>query len=128
MLRRDIEIFDNLRDGVCVRQSVFGVDSEHPCYVSRVQCAAVAANRRDGDSERLIRAVQKADDFVCRRVCLRKSRKRELGGINTEYNVYKREVESAEDIKRFAVKMMFPDAAQERQYQKEKTKSKGIEI
>ncbi|GHV32080.1 hypothetical protein FACS18949_02000 [Clostridia bacterium] len=52
--------------------------------------------------------------------------KRELGGINAEFNVYKREVESAEEIKRFAVKLMFPDVAQERQ--KQKSKSKGIEI
>jgi hypothetical protein len=52
--------------------------------------------------------------------------KRELGGINTEYNVYKREVESAEDIKRFAVKLLLPDEPKERQQQK--TKSKGIEI
>ncbi|GHV10560.1 hypothetical protein FACS1894219_00220 [Clostridia bacterium] len=58
----------------------------------------------------------------------RETCKQELGGINTEYNTYKREVESAEDIKRFAVKMMFPDVAQERQQQKEKTKSKGIEL
>jgi hypothetical protein len=54
--------------------------------------------------------------------------KRELARINTEYNVYKREVKSAEDIKRFAVKLLLPDEPQERQYQKEKTKSKGIEI
>jgi hypothetical protein len=50
--------------------------------------------------------------------------KRELGGINTEYNVYKREVESAEEIKRLAVKLLLPDEPQERQ----KTKSRGIEI
>jgi hypothetical protein len=54
--------------------------------------------------------------------------KRELGAINTEYNVYKNEVKSAEDIKRFAVKMMFPDEPQERQQQKQKTKSKEVEI
>jgi hypothetical protein len=52
--------------------------------------------------------------------------KRERGGINTEYNVYKNEVKSAEDIKRFAVKLMLPD--DEPQQQKQKSKSKGIEI
>ncbi|GHU94833.1 hypothetical protein FACS1894208_06590 [Clostridia bacterium] len=56
----------------------------------------------------------------------RETCKQELGGINAEYNVYKREVESAEEIKRFAVKLMFPDDAP--QQQKQKSKSKGIEI
>jgi hypothetical protein len=45
----------------------------------------------------------------------RKTCKQELGGINTEYGIYKRDVESAEDIKRFAVKLLLPDEPQERQ-------------
>jgi hypothetical protein len=55
--------------------------------------------------------------------------KRELGGINTEYNVYKNEVKSAEEIKRFAVKQMFPDVQQERQpHQKEKSKTMEVSL
>jgi ATP-dependent exoDNAse (exonuclease V) alpha subunit len=39
----------------------------------------------------------------------RETCKQELGGINTECAVYKREVESSEAIKRFTVKLMLPD-------------------
>jgi ATP-dependent exoDNAse (exonuclease V) alpha subunit len=54
----------------------------------------------------------------------RETCRQELGGISTEYSVYKRDVESAEAIKRFAVKLMIPDEPQEHQ----KFKSRGIEI
>jgi hypothetical protein len=55
----------------------------------------------------------------------RETCKQELGGINTECAVYKREVESAEDIKRFAVKLLLSDEPQERQYQKQKSHDIG---
>jgi hypothetical protein len=56
----------------------------------------------------------------------RETCKQELGGINSECATYKHEVESAEDIKRFAVKLLLPD--DEPQQQKQKIKSRGIEI
>jgi len=46
---------------------------------------------------------------------------RKLGGINTEYTLYKSDVENAEAIKRFAVKLMIPDEPHERQQQKNKS-------
>jgi hypothetical protein len=51
---------------------------------------------------------------------------RELGGINTEYQVYKSEVENAEAIKRFAVKLMIPDEPQARQQGKFKTREVSL--
>ena len=39
----------------------------------------------------------------------RETRRQELTGINAEYVQYKGDVENAEAIKRFAVKLMFPD-------------------
>jgi hypothetical protein len=38
--------------------------------------------------------------------------KQELGGINSECAVFKREVTSAEAMKRYAVKLMFPEEPQ----------------
>jgi hypothetical protein len=59
----------------------------------------------------------------------RETCKQELGGINSECAVFKRDIASAEAMKRFAVKLMLPDEAQERQVQqKQKSKSKGIEL
>ena len=51
--------------------------------------------------------------------------KPELGGINTEYNVYKREVESAEEIKRFAVKLLLPEEPKEQICERSKTWEQG---
>jgi ATP-dependent exoDNAse (exonuclease V) alpha subunit len=55
----------------------------------------------------------------------RETCKQELGGINTECAIYKREVESAEDIKRFAVKLLLPDEPQEHQHQHHKSHEIG---
>jgi hypothetical protein len=55
----------------------------------------------------------------------RETYKQELGGINSEYAVLKREVESAEAIKRFAVKLMLPD---EPQNARQKSKTLGVEL
>jgi hypothetical protein len=51
--------------------------------------------------------------------------RQELGGINSECAVLKREVESAEAIKRFAVKLMLPDEPQQAQ---QKTKTWEVEL
>jgi hypothetical protein len=56
----------------------------------------------------------------------RKTCKQEIGGINSECAVCKSEVESAEAIKRFAVMLMLPDEAKERQRQKTKTWEAGL--
>jgi flagellar motility protein MotE (MotC chaperone) len=48
----------------------------------------------------------------------------ELGGINTEYKLYKNDVENAEAMKRFAVELMIPDEPQERK----KTKTLEVSI
>jgi len=48
---------------------------------------------------------------------------RELGGINTEYDIYKNDVENAEVIKRFAVNLMLPDDEAE-----ERKKIKTMEV
>jgi hypothetical protein len=59
----------------------------------------------------------------------RETCKQELGGINSECAVFKREVASAEAMKRYAIKLMFPEDAQERQsQQKQKSKTKGNEL
>jgi hypothetical protein len=55
----------------------------------------------------------------------RETCRQELGGINSEYATLKREVESAEAIKRFAVKLMLPD---EPQLTQQKTKSREVEL